>query len=239
MTGTPKFDISGRTFGRLTARAYVGGGRWSCRCQCGADAVVAARKLRSGHTRSCGCLVRERATRMNRRQKSVTMCDWGDYVFTDLTKGYVTFVSPEDRHVLIATSWCANVKGGRRAVEAVSGRGQRLHRVICQVSGPREIVDHANGNRLDNRRSNLRICESAQNSHNQRSHGDSFYSHFKGVTLDRRAKTNPWVARITVRGETHNLGLFATAEEAADAYDAAAVVFHGEFALTNAMLGLR
>lgn len=55
-----KLDLTGQRFGKLTALAPAGkiGGRtaWLCRCECGREAVVTTRKLRSGDTRSCGCL---------------------------------------------------------------------------------------------------------------------------------------------------------------------------------------
>lgn len=49
-------DLTGKQFGLLTAIEYVGNRRWKCKCSCGNTTVVQATKLKSGHTRSCGCL---------------------------------------------------------------------------------------------------------------------------------------------------------------------------------------
>ena len=60
-------DLAGRSFGRLTCIAQTGSSKqgnatWLCRCQCGKESTVLAGNLLSGHTKSCGCLQRERAT---------------------------------------------------------------------------------------------------------------------------------------------------------------------------------
>ena len=58
-------DIAGQRFGRLTAVKRVGksrlGGMWRCQCDCGGESVVACSTLRSGITKSCGCLRTSRA----------------------------------------------------------------------------------------------------------------------------------------------------------------------------------
>lgn len=60
-------DISGERFGRLTAVEHVGtnssgGALWLCRCDCGSETIVAGKSLRSGNTKSCGCLNRDAST---------------------------------------------------------------------------------------------------------------------------------------------------------------------------------
>ena len=71
----PPLDLTGQRFGRLTVAARAENGphkktRWRCRCDCGAEVVVGTLLLRSGRTRSCGCLDRERsAAQMAARRK--------------------------------------------------------------------------------------------------------------------------------------------------------------------------
>jgi hypothetical protein len=54
-----KIDLIGQRFGRLQVTAYVGNSKWSCVCDCGACVAIDGRDLRTGHTKSCGCLRRE------------------------------------------------------------------------------------------------------------------------------------------------------------------------------------
>lgn len=58
-------DLMGQTFGRLTVVSHAGRANdraalWSCVCACGAERVVIGKKLRSGHTQSCGCYAKDR-----------------------------------------------------------------------------------------------------------------------------------------------------------------------------------
>ena len=99
--------------------------------------------------------------------------------------------------------------------------------------GDKRCVDHINGNVLDNRRSNLRICTRQQNAYNKRNKALP-KSGFRGV---RKAGTR-WQALIFEQGKTKVIGSFADVLDAARAYDAAAVRCFGSFACTNAAMGL-
>jgi len=90
------------------------------------------------------------------------------------------------------------------------------------------MVDHRNGNGLDNRRANLRPATKSQNGAN-RLIAASNKSGFKGVDL----KKGRWRAQIKVVGSKIHLGYFDLAEEAARAYDMAAIEAFGEFATLN------
>lgn len=104
-----------------------------------------------------------------------------------------------------------------------------MHRLIVgAVKG--EIVDHVNGNTLDNRRENLRKCSKSQNAQNSKRHRDGV-SGFKGVSFHRRSKT--WRARIRNDGREVCLGYFHSPVDAARAYDRAAFEMFGEFAKVN------
>lgn len=118
---------------------------------------------------------------------------------------------------------------------AMSGdRRKSIHRVV--MDAPKGMdVDHANGNPLDNRKSNLRICTRSQNSQNKKLRRDS-KSGFKGVV--KRGK-NSWHAYIGDPNTAYpkkrhiRLGAYKTPEEAARAYDKKAIEFFGEFAYIN------
>lgn len=107
-----------------------------------------------------------------------------------------------------------------------------LHRLIAGA-GPDELVDHANQDHLDNRSCNLRIATKSQNGANRgpdrRRLGTS--SRHKGVSWAK--SRNCWRAYIHIDGRTRFLGSFTDEEDAARAYNAAALEAWGEFARLN------
>lgn len=90
---------------------------------------------------------------------------------------------------------------------------------------PTQLVDHKDRNRLNNRIDNLREADYHQNGHNMASR-NPFY---KGVTFDAN-RSKHWRAQIRIAGRKTNLGRFHSAEDAAAAYQKAAIKYHGEFA---------
>lgn len=92
------------------------------------------------------------------------------------------------------------------------------------------VVDHYNGDGLDNRRENLRVCTVAQNMANQRL-SRANKSGYKGVSWNKEKRK--WVAKIKANGEQKQLGRFHTKEEAATAYNHAAISLFGEYARLN------
>jgi len=118
---------------------------------------------------------------------------------------------------------------GYRAV-LVDGQHCYAHRLIwLMLNGewPEADIDHINGNRDDNRRSNLRTATRSQNNGNARRRKDNS-SGFKGVSF--HPQTKKWRAAIHIKGRKHHIGLFQTPEEAHDAYINKANVAFGEFA---------
>ena len=90
-------------------------------------------------------------------------------------------------------------------------------------------VDHINGDSSDDRIENLRLATNLQNNWNKGLTRQN-RSGVKGVRLVSRLKSKPWVARAKVNGKQHNLGYFATPEEAKAAYDQFVAGLCGDFA---------
>jgi hypothetical protein len=111
-----------------------------------------------------------------------------------------------------------------------------MHRQILQAPKGMD-VDHINGNGLDNQKSNLRLCTRRQNLANQRLRASKTIP-YKGVYFVSSKPVNPYHARLHKDYNGIHIGCFPTPEEAARAYDKAALEAFGEYAQTNAMLGL-
>lgn len=159
----------------------------------------------------------------------------------ELTQGQVAIVDESDYEQLSCFKWYAKWDSHTRSYYAARNapnldgrRGTiRMHRELCGLhAGDSRQVDHANHNTLDNRRSNLRIAEHAENVQNRNRYRNGS-SGFKGVSLNRRLAK--WVAYINVNKARKHLGYFATPERAAAAYNEAAIKHHGAFALLNSL----
>lgn len=172
----------------------------------------------------------------NREKPHAFRCSCGDHYWARLSRGYVTLVSQEDASLLGAYKWSAIPKpakgrtldqGHQRvtAMRSIDGRGTvQLHReVMGHPQG--HVIDHKNGNALDNRRQNLRITNQSMNTANSRKRSGT-YSAFKGVSFDRGI----WRAAIECGGKRIDLGSHKTEIDAANAYKVAAIAAYGEFA---------
>jgi hypothetical protein len=151
-----------------------------------------------------------------------------------LSRGMVALVDEIDLPLLEPFKWCASENRKPHSViwyalantrKPDGGRTMlKMHRLIMAAL-PGQLVDHRNHNGLDNRRGNLRVTNTLQNTTNARSHRG-----YKGVS---RGKSGRWRAAITVSGKYTHLGVFEDPWEAALAYNAAASEAWGEHAYLN------
>lgn len=157
-----------------------------------------------------------------------------------LTKGYVAIVDAVDYEWLMQWQWCAWVRSNtvyaRSNAKRVNGKSRAIlmHRLILGVDSNVD-VDHRDGNGLNNVRLNLRPATVQQNVHNRRMHKNN-KSGYKGVSWNK--EMNKWAASIGINRQRRYLGVFDDVEEAARAYDVAALELHGEFARLNFPAGL-
>ncbi len=145
-----------------------------------------------------------------------------------LSQGLFATVDSADYPEIRKHTWSASRVGTKvYAVAWINGKLVAMHRFLLR---PRkgQVVDHIDGNGLNNCRCNLRVCTRAQNQVNRgpRRGGSS---RFVGV----RRRGNRWHAGITYRGRWHFLGTYADEVEAAKARDRKAVELHGPYAYLN------
>jgi hypothetical protein len=139
-------------------------------------------------------------------------------------------VDAPDAPLIAHHTWRLSTHGyaARSTIEGGRKRTVYLHRQILP-SDAETSVDHINGNRLDNRRANLRAATPSQNAANSRDRPRR--SGFRGVYPHR--PTGRWIAQVSVAGRPQHLGIFDDPQDAARAYDLAAREQWGPFARTN------
>lgn len=146
--------------------------------------------------------------------------------------GKFALVDAEDLERVSSTFWTLHIKG--YVVNTKRVNSTTLHRFVLNAPKGSQI-DHINGDKLDNRKQNLRFCSDSQNRFNTPRYRNNT-SGYKGVSWDKEKKK--WKAQIAHFKKHVFIGRFNSAIEAARAYDVAAMRLHGPFAKTNKILGL-
>ena len=144
--------------------------------------------------------------------------------------GAVLLLDERDAYLLEAFNWFVVPMRNTYYVRRNVARGvvAYMHRDIMEPPDG-WVVDHIDGDGLNNRRANLRIATNGQNQANQRLRLNNT-SGFKGVSwVPRRQR---WHAYINKEGRRSHLGYFTDLEDARAAYAAASVALHGAFAGT-------
>ena len=138
-----------------------------------------------------------------------------------LTRGQFAIIDAEDAPLVAGRKWQAHPRRDGKGFYAANSEGVKLHRfLLCAKQG--QIVDHRNGDGLDNRRGNIRIGSQSGNCVNRQQ--------TPGVYLrGARPKKGKWQAYIKFQGKQRSLGYFDTEREAHDAYVSEARRLHGDW----------
>ena len=212
-------ELSGQTIGKWTVLGVSDHGtdkhtKMLCRCECGTLRAVDAYSLKHRLTLSCG--------------KCKKIIPEGDHMRCTMKNGASFIFDIKDMDIVKNHSWSIS-RGHVRT--CVDGRSVYLHQILLDTTCDTEI-DHINGDKMDNRRCNLRFATHAQNNQNKGLRRDSTTG-YKGVCFDKRS--GKYIAYINANGKRTYLGYFDDKLSAAYAYDAAALQMHGDYARPNFM----
>ena len=231
-----KIDLTGQTFGMLTVLCESNkrpwGKRrvmWECKCVCGETTLTSTSNLRGKKSERCNNWQRHPR---NKKPITNTYTLIEDRVLVMCASGYKFIIDYSDFDFIKNHDWYINKNG--YVYTTIKEKHYALHRLLLNA-GEFEEVDHLSGKTSDYRRANLRKCTHAENQRNTKIRRQN-KTGYKGVILPNGRKK--YSASITFSGKTKYLGAYNTPEEAAAAYDKAAVSLYGEFARTNVMLGL-
>lgn len=235
-------DLVGKTFGRLVvlerAEDFIdaqGYHRlcWKCKCSCKDNTIlnVPDNRLKTGNTRSCGCLQKEQLAKKSKInfKKYNEYEVQEDYVIMYTTKGELFLVDLEDFWKVKKICWCKNDGGYFTGKDIDNNKTVLLHRYIMNCSNDFE-VDHLKPNtKYDNRKSNLVVKTTIQNHWNKNKPNTK--SGIMGVCWYKAY--SKWRARIIINGKEIHLGYFENLEDAIKARKEAEEKYHGELSYDN------
>jgi hypothetical protein len=153
-----------------------------------------------------------------------------------LTQGKVAIVDDDMYDYLNQWKWFANLQGKKfyARTNIPNKKGKRgsmlMHRLILNMLNSKLQVDHLNHYTLDNRKCNIRICTQSDNLKNRIINKNNSTG-YKGVVYNKSNKK--FIAKIGVNKNIIYIGCFIDPKDAAKAYNAAALKYHGEFANLN------
>lgn len=148
-----------------------------------------------------------------------------------LSQGKFAIVDEDNFDALSEHNWMYSHGYAKRNFVKENGKKTTiyLHRVILGAEKG-QIVDHKNGNPLDNRKTNIRICSQSENLFNKRIQSNN-KSGYKGVAWNKEKKK--WQAQARFCGKRYSIGYFQTKEEAAKAYNNTIIKISSEFSKPN------
>lgn len=167
-------------------------------------------------------------------ERTPETCQWGEEIVTkprllDLPHGYQTLVDEDDMERIGKLTLYRSSNGYVYYSKWHDGKSwpELLHRLLVNAPEDRSFhVDHINGDKLDNRRENLRVVTAQKNQINRKRLNRNNSSGVRGVAFSETL--GKWRAQITFQKKNHHLGLFQTKDEAVSARRAAEMELYGE-----------
>ena len=222
----PKYiDLSGMKYGRLTVKsfAYIDKkherAMWNCVCDCGNEIVVSRQSLRTGDRVSCGCYHHEyvmgavkKMHELNKKHNEIIEC--GNFAKIKLSNcNELAIIDSEDIDKVKDFYWHKSQFGYAHTnkSDGKNHKTLKLHRLIIENIPQGLTVDHINQDKLDNRKSNLRIVTQMENNNNNYKTKARSNTGIKYIYLMRN---NSYYVHYSRYGKQYHVGTFKTLHEA-------------------------
>ena len=196
---------------------------WECACHCGSKFITTGKNLKSGNTKSCGCLKGSKGKTKNGKVNEWRFID--NLAIGKAHDGREFTIEKSDYERVKMYRWrfdkhgyvCANSKD-------TTNRVIKMHRIIT-FAKKNDIVDHINWDKSNNTKGNLRLCSKSDNNVNIKRRSDNR----SGYTGVRQVVSGKWIAVISFQNTKHHLGTFEKLEDAVRARSMAEKHIHKEF----------
>lgn len=209
---------------------------WICQCSCDKKTIlpVRERSLKSGHSKSCGCLRKEKVAINGKNNKKYNQYDLtGEYGIGYTLDNEPFYFDLEDYDKIKKYCWFYDEKQYVKAWDNSRNMYIRQHRLIMGILDDYELeVDHIKHKNYDNRKSQLRICRHQLNTFNTVLRKDNT-SNIKGVYWN--SEKNKWAAQIMINQKKIHLGYFNKKEDAIKTRKEAENKYFGEYSYDNSL----
>lgn len=240
-------DLTGQKYGRLTVvkindddiRRFTLTSKstyWWCKCDCGNVVSILSSSLRSGLTKSCGCLRNDSIYKLRKKYNKYDLTgEYGIGITSNTSNKF--YFDLEDYEKIKDYCWYEDKKNGylctRESIyENVNKPMLLFHRIVMQVTNPDLDVDHIRHIKLDNRKSELRIGTHQKNTINLSKRSDNT-SGIVGVSY--RKDRDKWRAEINYENKYIYLGMFDNFEDAVEIRKDAEEKYFGKWSYNNSM----
>lgn len=226
-------DLTGQKFNRLTVlykdESKTDRTRYICQCECGKTLSVISSQLINGHTKSCGCLQKEKVLEINKNKKKYNEYDLKSYPYGICyasNNGNPILFDLEDYDLIKDYCWRIDsygyvVTSVKNELTNKCNKIIKMHQLLIPCSDE-YVIDHKNTKKFDNQRHNLRVCYQSNNTKNHNLYKTNT-SGISGVTWNKINRN--WRVRIGNK----NIGSYKNFDDAVNARKEAEEKYFGEY----------
>jgi len=232
----PKYLSSGMVFNCLTVinldkqSKFINGKmippsswKYTCECVCGNIVTLSKNTICRGHVKSCGCLAIKKTKEANKKKNKIITLEDSILIVSSNDSQKKIVIDKEDYSKV--KDYCWHTTDRDYVCAPINKKITRIHRFILDYSG-NLVIDHIDGSPLNNKKENLRICNSKENNRNHKIQSNNT-SGATGVTW--HCRNNKCLPFIVLNKKQYHLGYFSSFSKAVETRKLAEKRYHEEF----------